>query len=137
MARQSPGQVGWDFGPAIMGTHYDVNRARNHAQDRAMAKVRETKAAVANGSSVFAGMDWTGAYCTRCGHTCSGNHRPGSMGRCRAMACDCLYCEVDCACSHASGDHESWGAERSLSCAHCECPVFRPGRSPQQPQPER
>jgi hypothetical protein len=96
-------------------------------QQRAMAKVRSDKAKVATGRSVLSEMDFTGVYCVRCSHLCSGSHHPGTMGRCKRKGCNCLMCEVTCSCGDSSADHEPFGAEVSIACQVCaNCKAFSP-----------
>lgn len=96
-------------------------------QKRALAHVREAKAAVKTARSVLAGCDFTGAYCVRCLHLCGKGHHPGSMGRCKRPGCNCLMCEVLCTCEHLSSDHEPFGDEVSTACQLCAtCKAYAP-----------
>jgi hypothetical protein len=89
------------------------------AQQRAMKALRETKKVVRSQASSLADLDWTGACCSRCPHACSGTHRPGHTGRCKALGCGCLYADVTTACGHQASDYEAWGVEAHLQCSRC------------------
>jgi hypothetical protein len=126
---KAKGQIGWDFGPTVMEGHTTTRRAQSPSQQRAMIAFKAAKVAVAGQRSQLSDMDFAGAYCTRCGHACSGRHHPGAAGRCAALNCNCQMSVVACECRHDSADHEPCGAEVGTACQHCDCAVFTIPRS--------
>jgi len=147
---QIPGQLGWDFdhfdqdtplGPMAPlssvarpaeGSRPTGRGARtgtqSQGQQQAAIARRAERTAVAGRRSVLAERDWTGTYCLRCEHACSGRHHPGAFGPYKALGCACVYCLVRCACSHDSADHEPYGDETSSGCKLCDCNNFSPVR---------
>lgn len=126
---ECPGQIGWDFGPKVMGERKVRRPRQSTGQRKALAKVREDKKAVAGRRSCLADLDWTGAKCLRCNHACSGTHNPASTGRCKALGCNCLWALVACTCGHDSARHERWGDEKGTGCDLCSCPAMDPQRN--------
>lgn len=93
-------------------------------QRKVMATIRERKAEVYRGRSVFSDLDWSGTRCNRCAHYCAGRHHPGSMGKCPVEGCQCQYATVLCECKHTSAEHEPFGVETKTNCGVCSCVAF-------------